>query len=122
MLDLLEHAALIVGVLDLLHLDDLGLFEHFDSIEALVVLGLHEVDTAKAAGTKSTLDLEVGERVLALGDAGLVKRLRLELDSAILGGSIGGRGGIGGVVRVDEVLYAGHVVRRLRLLGGRSVH
>ena len=87
-LDLLQHAALVVCVLDLLHLDHLRLLEHFDGVEALVVLGLHEVHAAEAAGAEGALDLEVGERVLALGDTRLVKRLCLELHAAIavLGG------------------------------------
>lgn len=101
-LDLLQHAALVVGVLDLLHLDDLGLLQDLDGVEALVVLGLDQVDAAKAAGAEGALDGEVGQRVLALGGAGLVEGLRLELDGAILGR---------GVVGVYEVLYAGHVGR-----------
>lgn len=118
MLDLLQHAALVVCVLDLLHLDDLGLFQHLDGVEALVVLGLDEVDAAKAAGAEGALDGEVGQRVLALCDAGLVEGLCLELDGAILsgrvvrGGRVGGGSG-GGVVGVYEVLYAGRVARVL---------
>lgn len=118
-LDLLQHAALVVGVLDLLHLDHLGLLEHLDGIEALVVLGLDEVDTAKAAGAEGALDLEVGERVLALGDACLVERLGLELHGAILRGVVAGGGAGVGVAGggVYQVLYAGDVVRgRLLLL------
>jgi hypothetical protein len=111
MFDLLQHTALVIGVLDLLHLDHLSLFQHLDGIEALVVLGLDEMDSPKAAGAESALDLEVGERVLALGDAGLVKRLRLELDGAILSGRIGCGGG--GIVGVYQVLYARDVVRGL---------
>jgi hypothetical protein len=61
MLDLLEHAALVVGVLDLLHLDDLRLLEHLDGIEALVVFGLHEMHAPEAAGAEGALDLEVAE-------------------------------------------------------------
>lgn len=66
MLDLLQHATLVVGVLDLLHLDDLLLFEHLDGVEALVMLGLDQVDTSETAGTKSAVDGKVTERVLAL--------------------------------------------------------
>ena len=128
MLDLLQHAALVVCVLDLLHLDDLGLFQHLDGVEALVVLGLDEVDTAKAAGAEGALDGEVGQRVLALCDAGLVEGLCLELDGAILSGRVvGGRGvggsggGGGGVVGVYEVLYARRVARVLGVrLGARG--
>ncbi len=109
MLDLLKHAALVIGMLDLLHLDHLGLFEHLDGIEALVVLGLNQVDSAKATSTEGALDGKVGQRVLALCRARLVERLRLKSgDSAILGGLI---------VGVDEVLYA----RRVGGLGGRRL-
>ena len=87
-LDLLQHAALVVGVLDLLHLDDLRLLEHLDGVEALVVLGLHEVDAPEAAGAEGALDGEVGERVLALCDAGLVEGLCLELGITILSGRL----------------------------------
>lgn len=59
MLDFLQHATLIVGVFDLLHLDDLGLFEHFDGIEALIVLGLHQMYTTKTTRTERPLDDEV---------------------------------------------------------------
>ena len=41
MFDPLEHTALVIGVFDLLHLDDLALLEHLDSVETLIVLGLH---------------------------------------------------------------------------------
>jgi hypothetical protein len=114
-LDLLQHAALVVGVLDLLHLDDLGLLQHLDGVEALVVLALHEVHAPEAAGAERALDLEVGERVLALGDARLVERLRGELHGAVLGRA-------GGIRRVYQVLDAGRVVRgrlRVRALRGR---
>lgn len=67
MLYFLQHAALVVGVLDLLHLDNLSLFEHLDGIETLVMLGLYQVDTAETAGTQRAVDGEVIECVLALG-------------------------------------------------------
>jgi hypothetical protein len=108
-LDLLQHAPLVVGVLDLLHLDHLRLLEHLDGVEARVVLGLDEVHAPEAAGAERALDGEVGQRVLALGGAGLVERLRLELHDAILGGRGVRAGRVGGVY---QVLYAGHVVRR----------
>lgn len=131
-LDLLQHATLVVGVLDLLHLDDLRLLQHLDGIEALVVLALHEMHTPEAASAERALDGEVGQRVLALGDARLVQRLRLELHAAVLGG-IGGVGVLllrrhpllrlllRGIGRVYEVLYAGDVVgRRLLRVGVRA--
>lgn len=128
-LDLLQHAALVVGVLDLLHLDDLRLLEHLDGVEALVVLGLHEMHAPEAARAEGALDGEVAQRVLALGDARLVQRLRLELHAAVLGGIGGAAQGLRrrplllvllllrGIGRVYQVLYAGDVVGgRLRLL------
>ena len=125
-LDLLQHAALVVGVLDLLHLDDLGLFQHLDGVEALVVLALDEVHASKGAGAEGALDGEVGQRVLALCDAGQVEGLRLELHAGVPGGIAAGgllllllllRGAVGGVY---QVLYAGDVVRGL-LLGRVAV-
>lgn len=70
MLDVGEHAALVVCVLDLLHLDDLGLFEHLDGIEALIVLRLDQVDSPEATGAERPQDVEIAQRVLALCDAG----------------------------------------------------
>jgi hypothetical protein len=40
MFDFLQHLALIIGVLDLLHLDHLGLLQDLDGIVALVMVGL----------------------------------------------------------------------------------
>jgi hypothetical protein len=112
MLDLLQHAALVIGVLDLLHLDHLGLLQHLDGIEALVVLGLDEVDSPEAARAEGPLDGEVGQRVLALGDTRLVEGLGLELDGAAI---LGGRLVRGGVVGVYQILYAGDIVRGRRV-------
>lgn len=67
MLDFLQHATLVVGMLDLLHFDNLLLFEDLDGIETLVMLGLDEMDTSETAGTQSAVDGEVSEGVLALG-------------------------------------------------------
>lgn len=69
MLDLLQHAALVVGVLHLLHLDDLGLLQDLDGVEALVVLGLDEMHTTKGAGAECSLYGEIIEGVFALGGA-----------------------------------------------------
>jgi len=41
MFHLPEHSPLIIRVLNLFHLDNLGLLQDLDSIEPLVVLGLH---------------------------------------------------------------------------------
>ena len=110
MLDLLQHATLVVGMLDLLHLDNLLLLEDLDGIEALVVLGLDKVDTSETAGSQSAVDGKVLQSVLALGLAHRV------------GGGLGLLHvcGIVGVVvlclwLVDEVLDAGSIL--LRLLG-----
>ena len=110
MLDLLQHATLVVGVLDLLHLDNLLLFEDLDGIEALVMLGLDKMDTSETAGSQGAVDGKVLQGVLAL---------------CLADGVGGGLGllhvcGIVGVVvlclwLVDEVLDAGSIL--LRLLG-----
>lgn len=107
-LDLLEHPPLIIGVLNLLHLDDLGLFQHLHSVETLVVLGLHKVDSAEAAGTECPADCEIGEGVFALGLAHGVRRGRA--GEGGLEAAIGGEGRLGLRGRVDDVLNAGSVV------------
>lgn len=78
MLDLLQHLALIIRVLDLLHLDDLRLLQHLDGIVSLIMLGLHQMHTSKTSSSKSSLDIEVGQIVLALCSAHL-RLLRLLL-------------------------------------------
>ena len=70
MLDVAKHAALVVGVLDLLHLDNLGLLQHLYCVEALVVLGLDEVDAAETTGAERPQDVKVWESIFALGDPG----------------------------------------------------
>jgi hypothetical protein len=127
-LHLLQHSTLVVGVLDLLHLDHLGLLQHLDGIEALVVLGLHEMHSSKAASAQGSLDLEVGEGVFALCGPGQDRRwLRLLL--------IGDHGAIDGLAvvrlvrlvrglsggRVYEVLYARDIVGCLLVGFGRSL-
>lgn len=67
MLDPLQHLSLIIGVFNLLHLDDLRLLQDLDGIVALVVLGLHEMYTTKRARAQCSLNGEVGERVFPLG-------------------------------------------------------
>lgn len=104
MLDLLQHAAFVIGVLDLLHLDHLSFLENFDGIVALVVLGLDEMYAAKAAGAQGALDGEILQCVLALCDTRLwlgdvhaaiggLGRLLLELGLLLL--VVGGRGIVG---------------------------
>lgn len=136
-LDLLQHATFVIGVLDLLHLDHLGFLEHLDGIEALIVLGLDEMDTTEASGSQSALDCKIGEGVFALGDTDL--RLRsgslLGLVRARRGHAAVGRlgrlllaellallravVGLVGVGWVYQVLYAGHIVLRGLLVGLR---
>jgi len=65
MSDTIQHASLVIGVLDLFHLDHLGLFQHFHGVEAMVVLGLDEMDTTKATSAEGALELEVILRVFA---------------------------------------------------------
>lgn len=71
MLDIAQHASLVVGVLDLLHLDDLSLLEHLDGIEPLVMLRLDQMNSPEATSTEGPQNIEVAQRVLALGDARL---------------------------------------------------
>ena len=72
MLDLAQHPSLVVGVLDLLHLDHLRLLQHLDGIEPLVVSRLDEMNPAETTRTQSPQYLKVGERVLPLGHADLL--------------------------------------------------
>lgn len=118
MLDLLEHATFVVCVLDLLHLDNLSLFEHLYGVETLIVLGLDEMHAAKAAGAESALYGKVLEGVFALCRAHGVGLMYLG-DGAILGLVPGGEAGGGGIRRVDQILDAGDIVLGLLIwLGG----
>lgn len=58
-LDSLQHPSLVICVLDLLHLHDLRLLQHLDGIEAVVVLGLDQVHSAKAACPQRALQGKV---------------------------------------------------------------
>ena len=71
MLDIGQHAALVIGVLDLLHLDHLCLFKHLDSVEPLVVLRLDQMNSPEATSTERSQNLKVAQRILALGHAQL---------------------------------------------------
>jgi len=66
MLDLLQHPPLVVGMLDLLHLDYLSLFQYLDGVETLVVLRLDQMNSSETASTQRPLDDEVGKSVFAL--------------------------------------------------------
>ena len=61
MLDIAEHATLVVSVFYLLHLDNLCLFQDLDGVETLVVLGLDEVDSAETTGAECSEDVKVGQ-------------------------------------------------------------
>ena len=74
MFDLLQHPSLVVGVFHLFHLHNLLLLEDLDGIESLVMLGLNEMDSAKAAGAKGSLDGKIGQGVLPFGDSGCSRR------------------------------------------------
>ena len=125
MLDLLQHASLVVGVLDLLHLDDLSLLQHLDCIIPLIMFRLDQVHSAEATGAQCALNSKVIEGVFALGDAGLgwLCRLRLLLLLLLLWllalrhGAVGRFllwiGLIGRVGRMYQVLYARSIVRGL---------
>jgi hypothetical protein len=66
-LDLAQHFALVVGVLDLLHLDHLRLLEHLDGVKPVVVPRLHQMYPAEAARTQRPQQLKVRQRVFSLG-------------------------------------------------------
>ena len=114
MLDSAEHLALVVRVLDLLHLDDLLLLQDLDGVEALVVLALDEVDATERAGTEGALDLEVGEVVFTLCNASLLR-------GRVLGEGVcalqGGMALVGICVCHDAV--GGPVAGRSGIVGGR---
>lgn len=56
----LQHASLVIGMFHLFHLDNLCLLQHLDSIKALIMLRLHQMDTSERASAESALDIEVG--------------------------------------------------------------
>lgn len=117
MLDFLQHATLVIGVLDLLHLDNLLLLQYLDGIEALVVLGLNQVHASETASSQSAVDGKVLQCVLALCLAhGVGDSLWL------LDGTVGHVCRVVGIFRlcgglVDEVLDASSILLRLLLLG-----
>lgn len=133
MSDATEHATFVIGMFNLLHLDHLGLLQHLDRIEAMVVLGLHKVDATEAPGAEGALQGKVLEGVFPLsGAGGLLLRgiLPLSRGGGLMVGAVGGigAGGMGGLVRggVDDILDTGGIgVLRLRLqrralVGGRG--
>ena len=69
--DIAQHSPFVIRMLDLLHLNHLGLLQYLDGIEPLVVLRLHQMDSPEATSAERPQYVEVTQRVLALGDAGL---------------------------------------------------
>lgn len=69
MFDITQHSSFVIGVLNLLHLDDLCLLEHFDSVESLVVLRLDQMDSSEATSSERPQYVKVAQRILALCDA-----------------------------------------------------
>lgn len=66
MFDSLQHPSLVVCVFNLLHLDYLRLLQDLDRIVTLVVLGLHQMHSAKRTSAECSLKGEVGQSVFAL--------------------------------------------------------
>jgi hypothetical protein len=96
--DAVQHSALVIGVLDLFHLDHLGLFEHFHSIEAMIVFRLDEMNPTEATSAEGALQQEVLLRVLALGRAFLSRLLLLRLLLGLLALRLTAIGTMGGAV------------------------
>jgi hypothetical protein len=92
----IEHASLVICVLNLLHFNNLRLFQDFDRIEAVIVLRLHEVDTSKTPRAKGPLNCEVIEGIFSLGST---------LRPSYLGGIL--------LRRVNDVVYAGGIAMLL---------
>jgi hypothetical protein len=81
--DTIQHTSLVVGVLDLFHLDHLGLFQHLHGVETMIVFGLDEVNATEATGTESALQREILLRVLAPRSALLLGLLALALSLSV---------------------------------------
>lgn len=115
--DAVQHAALIVGVLNLFHLDHLRLLQHLDGIEAVVMFRLHQVHATEATGTEGALKGEVIQRVFPFGGAGItasgVVRLRMTAGSRMHGALLGG---------MNYILYTSRIgigLREARGMMGR---
>jgi hypothetical protein len=54
-----EHLTLGIGVLDLLHLDDLFFVEDLDGVESTVVARADQVDTTKRTGAEADAKCEL---------------------------------------------------------------
>jgi len=62
-----EHTALVIGMFDLLHIDDALLLQRLHGIKPAVMNGTCQVDTSKQARAQRPQDLEVVEGIFALG-------------------------------------------------------
>lgn len=112
MADPIQHATLVVCVLDLFHLDDLGLFQDLHSIEAVVVVRLHQVHATEAPRSQGALQLEVLLGVLPLGySLLLVSLVALALGLTVCMRLIGTAG-----IRVYDVVDTSGI-RLARMLG-----
>jgi hypothetical protein len=111
--DALEHLALAVGVLDLLHLDDALLVEHLDGVVARVVARADEVDAAEGARPERLDEVEVDERVAG-------RRLAQGRGAREGGGGRHGRGRAGWlrhhVLAADVGRWLSLLAMRLRLI------
>ena len=122
----LQHAALVIGVFHLLHLDHLLLLQDLYGVEPLIMLALDQVHAAKGAGAQGALQGEVAQGVFALclarrvGGALLAGDVELRGD-IVLGGGSACAAGVGAVMlragisvavigTVDEVPDGGHIL------------
>lgn len=80
----IQHTSFVIGVLDLFHLDHLGLFQHLHGVEPMIVLGLNEMDPTEATGAEGALQQEILLRVLAPRGALLLGLLALSLGRCLL--------------------------------------
>lgn len=62
-----QHLSLVVGMLDLLHLDNLGFLQHLDGIKAAVVFRPDQVDATETASAQCPFEIKVPQGVFALG-------------------------------------------------------
>ena len=58
-----QHEMLVIGMLDLLHLDNVLLAQHLDRVAALVVLRAHKVHTTERAGAYRAQHFKVAQLV-----------------------------------------------------------
>lgn len=95
LLDSAQHPPFIIGMLHLLHFHNLLFLQDLDGIVTLIVFRLDQVHSPKASCTKCSLEIEVRQRIFALG-----------LTSDILSG-IRGLGMAIALRGIDEVVDGG---------------